>query len=114
MRQLKEEFINDIAVVTMADDLTQNDYLEARQYFNNRFIEGGTRYLILDCELLKDPPSIAYGVFCSLNRDFIRAGGRMVIIHISAQVKTIMDRIHVTEQLFLYATQAEAMDALKG
>ena len=104
---------DDICIVSLPSQLNQHDYLGLRDYFKREFIQAGKLRIVLDCSELIDPPSIAYGVMCSVNRDLIRNGGKFAIGNIPKETHDIMERIHITNQVSVFTSDAEAIDHIK-
>lgn len=98
-----------VCVVNLPSHFTQHDYLNLRSYFKDAFIDRGKLNVVLECTALIDPPSIAYGVMCSINRDLLRSGGRFAIGNIPTETRDIMERIHITNQVNVFLTTEEAL-----
>ncbi|MBF0101205.1 MAG: STAS domain-containing protein [Desulfobacterales bacterium] len=96
-------------IATIPPDLTQHDYLEMREYFNDHFFTKGKNKLVINCEAVTDLPSIAFGVFCSLTRDTRRLGGTFSLVHVGNALRKTMARTHIDKQLNIVNTLTDAM-----
>jgi len=112
MKSLTEERKDGLVRLQLRDDLTQNDYLGMRDHMRHEYFEKGDKKLVIDCEAVAELPSIAFGVFCSLARDSARLGGAFGVIHVSASIRQIMARTHVDQQVKVYNTWNEAVQAM--
>ncbi len=90
----------------------QHEYMSLRDRVRAEAVQGGDARVLLDCRALRDPPSIAFGVFCGITRDARRAGGGCVLVHVSEVMQSIMDRTHIAEQVTVAATVADGMAVL--
>ncbi len=113
MKNLVAERKDGIVCLQLRDDLSQNDYFGMREYMRNEFFEKGEKKLVFDCEPVSELPSIAFGVFCSLSRDALRLGGTFGVMHVSAAIRQIMTRTHVDQQVKVYNTWNEVVQAME-
>lgn len=90
----------------------QHDYLELRQMVRQRFVEQGEAKLVIDCARLSRIPSIAFGVFCCIGRDARRAGGEAIFVHVDDEIDQVMRQIHVSDQIRILPTLADALSAM--
>ena len=113
MKKLKQNNKKDLTIVHFRNDLGQHDYLEMREYFSTNHFNTSPFKVVVDCEGMKELPSMAFGVLCSLSRDAGRAGGHFSVIHVCDGIRDIMRRIHVDDQVKVFSTLTEATDAMK-
>ncbi len=111
MLQLLENETTNAVIISFPGEMSQNDFLDMRSYFESNYFNKNIFNIIIDCGALTNPPSIAYGVFCSLTRDSMRKGGRLCFTNINPLVKKVMDRIHVTEQINIFENKDDAISS---
>lgn len=114
MKKLKTTKKDDIVILQLRDDLTQNDYLQMRTYVNNSYLTRGLTKVIIDCEKTNTLPSIAFGVFCSISRDSKRIGGNCFLIHLSSFNLQIIKRTHMDKQVSTFPTLQDALEQYKS
>ncbi len=82
-------------LIQIPENLSQNDWIDLRDYAHRQFVDKGHVKLVFDCEQVLDLPSIAFGSFTGLSRDLRRINGSLHLIHVSENSRRVLTRIHL-------------------